>query len=117
MAERCMICRCHLYRTKNTYARPTGAGRSHVTEHHVVAERFLGRSGNRKGTNTTGVFASCPWDHEGRPGVFCYERHEELLLSQSQRAAEGLGVVVEAVERRAPEGFTGAFIAPGLVGA
>jgi hypothetical protein len=44
-----------------------------------VAERFFGRSTNRKGTKTEGIFAECPWGHEGKSDVFCYECHEELL--------------------------------------
>jgi hypothetical protein len=54
-------------------------GRSHATKHHFVAERFFGRSGNRQGTKTEGVFETCPWSHEGKSAVFCYECHEELL--------------------------------------
>jgi len=77
--EHCMICGCRLHRTKNTYARATVAGRSHATKHHFVAERFFGRSTNRKGTKSPGVFSACPWGHEGKAAVFCYECHEELL--------------------------------------
>jgi hypothetical protein len=44
-----------------------------------VAERFFGRSNNRRGTKTEGVFACCPWGQEGNCAVFCYECHEELL--------------------------------------
>ena len=79
MVERCAICNCILHRTAGTYARPTSEGRSHATKHHFVAERFFGRSSNRRGTLTEGVFASCPWGHEGETAVFCYECHEELL--------------------------------------
>ena len=79
MVETCGICGCTLHRTKNTYARPTVLGRSHATEHHYVAERFFGRSTNRRGTKTEGVFESCPWGHEGESVVFCYECHEELI--------------------------------------
>jgi hypothetical protein len=53
-------------------------GRSHATRHHFVAERFFGRSTNRRDT-TEGLFAKCPWGLEGRSEVFCYECHEELL--------------------------------------
>jgi hypothetical protein len=77
--EYCAICRCLLHRTAGTYARPSVEGRSHATEHHFVAERFFGRSSNRKGTKTDGIFESCPWGVEGRSAVFCYECHEELL--------------------------------------
>ncbi len=79
MEERCTICNCLLHRTNGTYAGPTPEGRSHATEHHYVAERFFGRSSNRKGTKHQGIFQSCPWGHEGETAVFCYECHEELL--------------------------------------
>jgi hypothetical protein len=79
MNERCAICNCILHRTAGTYARPTIEGRSHATNHHFVAERFFGRSSNRKGTTTDGIFDSCPWGQEGETAVFCYECHEELL--------------------------------------
>ena len=79
MEERCTICNCILHRTAGTYARPTPEGRSHATKHHYVAERFFGRSSNRRGTTHQGIFESCPWGHEGETAVFCYECHEELL--------------------------------------
>ena len=79
MAEACAICGCELHRTAGTYARPTEEGRSHATKHHFVAERFFGRSSNRRGTKTRGVFGACPWGFEGQSAVFCYECHEELL--------------------------------------
>lgn len=79
MVERCAICDCILHRTAGTYARPTPEGRSHATKHHFVAERFFGRSSNRRGTLSEGVFQSCPWGSEGETAVFCYECHEELL--------------------------------------
>lgn len=79
MTERCAICNCVLHRTAGTYARPTVEGRSHATKHHFVSERFFGRSTNRKGTKTEGIFKACPWGHEGKTAVFCYECHEELL--------------------------------------
>jgi hypothetical protein len=77
--ERCAFCNCILHRTRDTYARPTVEGRSHATKHHLVAERFFGRSTNRKGTQTDGIFDVCPWNQEGVTRVFCYECHEELL--------------------------------------
>jgi hypothetical protein len=77
--ERRAFCNCVLHRTAGTYARPTVEGRSHATRHHLVAERFFGRSTNRRGTKTEGIFASCPWSQEGVTKVFCYECHEELL--------------------------------------
>lgn len=79
MIELCAICGCELSRIRNTYARPTVEGRSHATKHHFVAERFFGRSSNRNGTKTKGVFSSCPWGVEGKTVVFCYECHEELV--------------------------------------
>ena len=79
MIEHCAICGCRLYRERCTYARPTIEGRSHATKHHFVPERFFGRSSNRKGTNTEGLFEICPWGQEGKTEVFCYECHEELL--------------------------------------
>ena len=79
MTETCAICGCELHRTAGTYARHTDEGRSHATKHHFVAERFFGRSTNRRGTKTQGVFNVCPWEFEGQSAVFCYECHEELL--------------------------------------
>ena len=79
MIEHCAICGCQLCRSRNTYARPTIDGRSAASKHHFVAERFFGRSGNRRGTKTEGMFPSCPWGHEGESQLFCYECHEELL--------------------------------------
>lgn len=76
--ERCGICGCELNRSGN-YATPTPEGRSHATAHHYVAERFFGRSANRKGGRRDSVFNTCPWGHEGEKGVFCYECHEELI--------------------------------------
>jgi len=77
--EVCAICGCDLHRTKNTYAKPTILGRSHATKHHYVAERFFGRSCNRKGTIRTPIFTICPWKLEQVTEVFCYDCHEELL--------------------------------------
>jgi hypothetical protein len=79
MIERCAICNCVLHRKQGTYARPTVEGRSHATKHHFVAERFFGRSVNRKGTIAEGVFDICPWGYEKKTAIFCYECHEELL--------------------------------------
>jgi len=76
--ERCAICGCRLNRS-GEYARQTKRGRSHATRHHFVAERFFGRSANRKGTLAERVFAECPWGKEKHAGVFCYECHELLL--------------------------------------
>jgi len=78
MTEKCAICRCKVHRS-GEYARPTVAGRSHATKHHYVAERFFGRSSNRKGTRRRPIFQNCPWGGEGETVVFCYECHEELV--------------------------------------
>jgi len=77
--ECCAICGCSLHRKPGHYAKPTVEGRSHATRHHFVAERFFGRSKNRRGTKRAAIFESCPWGLEGRSAVFCYECHEELL--------------------------------------
>ena len=79
MGETCAICGCTLHRTAGEYARPTVLGRSHATSHHHVAERFFGRSTNRKGTQRDAMWETCPWGHEGEVVVFCYECHEEML--------------------------------------
>jgi hypothetical protein len=76
--ERCAICGCQLHRS-GEYATATVAGRSHATEHHYVAERFFGRSANRRGTKRSGIFEVCPWGYERKTEVYCYECHEELL--------------------------------------
>jgi len=78
MTETCGICGCELHRG-GEYATPTPEGRSHATAHHYVAERFFGRSANRKGNQREPVFDVCPWGVEGEMAVFCYECHEELL--------------------------------------
>jgi hypothetical protein len=79
MKEFCAICGCELHRVKDTYATPTVQGRSHASSHHFIAERFFGRSNNRRGTQRAGIFETCPWGYEGKQAVFCYECHEELL--------------------------------------
>lgn len=79
MTEKCAICGCQLHRTKNTYARPTPEGRSHASKHHYVPERFFGRSKNRGSTQRKKIFKKCPWKHEGKTAVFCYDCHEELI--------------------------------------
>jgi hypothetical protein len=76
--ERCTLCGCQLHRL-GAYARPTVEGRSHASEHHFVAERFFGRSSNRRGTVRERVFTECPWGIEGKSAVYCYDCHEELL--------------------------------------
>jgi hypothetical protein len=79
MNETCAVCGCTLHRTAGEYAKPTVLGRSHATSHHCVAERFFGRSTNRKGTQREAMWETCPWGHEGEVVVFCYECHEEML--------------------------------------
>jgi hypothetical protein len=79
ITERCAICGCELHRTRGTYARPTIQGRSHASKHHFAAERFFGRSNNRRGTQRDRLFEECLWDVEGQTAVFCYDCHEELL--------------------------------------
>ena len=76
--ERCGICNCNLHRSGD-YAKPSTKGRSHRTKHHYVAERFYGRSLNRKGTKRKPIFYQDPWSLNTKTGVFCYECHEELL--------------------------------------
>jgi hypothetical protein len=79
MNEKCAICGCALHREKNTYGRPTLAGRSHASKHHYVAERFFGRSKNNPGKQRPKIFVKCPWGHEKEGALFCYDCHEELL--------------------------------------
>jgi hypothetical protein len=76
--ETCSICGCEVHRSGD-YAKPTVLGRSHATKHHFVAERFFGRSANRRGSKRRRLFPICPWGHESSTAVFCYECHEELL--------------------------------------
>jgi hypothetical protein len=78
MNERCAICDCILNREGN-YARPTPQGRAHASKHHYVAERFFGRSSNRRGEQRERVFETCPWNLEKQFNIYCYECHEELL--------------------------------------
>jgi hypothetical protein len=47
--------------------------------HHYVAERFFGRSKNRRGTKRESIFEVCPWGSERKTQAYCYECHEELL--------------------------------------
>lgn len=78
LSERCAVCNCILHRSGG-YASGTFESRSHATRHHLVAERFFGRSANRPGDLRTGIFAACPWQSERVTAVLCYECHEELL--------------------------------------
>jgi hypothetical protein len=99
VVENCETCGCELHRTADTYARGTVEGRSHATKRHFVAERFFGRSGNRRGTQTEGMFTSCPWGQEGRSEVFCYDCHEELLHNPVL-LAEDFAIFAELVRMR-----------------
>jgi hypothetical protein len=98
ISERCAICGCGVHRS-GEYAKPTKEGRSHATRHHYVAQRFFGRSSNRKGTLTERVFAQCPWGQERRAEVFCYECHE-LLLHNPVLLPEDVARFAELVRRR-----------------
>jgi hypothetical protein len=97
--ERCSFCNCILHRTAGKYALPTVEGRSHATKYHLVAGRFLGRSSNRRGTKTEGIFERCPWNQEGATKLFCYECHEELLHNPVF-LAEDVQVFAELVKAR-----------------
>ena len=78
--EKCQICGCEIHR-KGGYAKPTIQGRSHATKHHYVAERFYGRTKNkRKYQKVRPIFGEKDFpEHERQSGTFCYECHEELL--------------------------------------
>jgi hypothetical protein len=78
MNERCGLCGCQVHRA-GSYGVPSVLGRSHATRHHYVAERFFGRSANRRGSQREPVFAKCPWDFEGKLSIYCYDCHEVLL--------------------------------------
>ena len=78
MTSNCAICGCVIHR-EGEYAKPSVKGRSHATKHHYLAERFLGRSQNRRGEQREPIFEECPWKIEGQTEEFCYECHEELL--------------------------------------
>lgn len=78
MKNNCAICGCKIHRG-GEYATPTIKGRSHATKHHYVAERFFGRSANRKGEQREPIFRRCPWNIKDETDEFCYECHEELL--------------------------------------
>ena len=80
MAEHCAICGCRVHRIGNTYAQASIVGRSHVSKHYYVAERFFGRAKNRRGMSLEGIFPFCPWKREAQFGVLCYECHTELLF-------------------------------------
>lgn len=96
--DRCVICGCAIHRYGD-YAKPTVKGRSHATKHHLVAERFFGRTSNRKGQKRKGIFSKCPWNAEGKTVAFCYECHEELLHNPVF-LQEDLDAMKELVKKR-----------------
>jgi hypothetical protein len=96
--EICSICGCEVHRS-GEYASPTVLGRSHATEHHFVAERFFGRSTNRRGSKRERLFSSCPWGYEHATGVYCYECHEELIHNPVL-LPEDIQVLAELVRQR-----------------
>ena len=97
--EQCTLCGCRLHRGKDCYGKPTVEGRSHATEHHFVAERFFGRSANRRGSTRERLFEACPWDLERKSAVYCYECHEELLHNPVF-TAEDMRLFADLVRRR-----------------
>lgn len=107
-AEHCVICGCLVHRDGG-YAEPTPQGRSHATRHHLIPERFFGRSRNRRGTKRPGLFATCPWGLERITAVFCYECHEEMVhnpvfLPADLEALSELVRLRKLSERRKPSG-------------
>jgi len=98
VVENCALCGCQLNRG-GKYAADTPEGRAHATEHHYVAERFFGRSANRRGTKRTPIFQTCPWGLEGRSDVYCYECHE-LVLHNPVLAPEDLAALAGLVLER-----------------
>jgi hypothetical protein len=109
MIERCQLCGCQLHRTGG-YANPSVLGRSHASKHHYVAERFFGRSKNRRGSQREPVFAKCPWGLEGKLSVYCYDCHELLLHNPVllPRDIERLREIIVAYgygERRKERGY------------
>ena len=78
--EKCQICGCEIHRGGD-YAKPTLMGRSHATKHHYVAERFYGRTKNKRTyQEVSPIFSEKDFsEYGGKFGIFCYECHEELL--------------------------------------
>jgi len=76
--NKCGLCGCVIH-NNGGYAEPTVAGRSHRTKHHYVAERFFGRSNNRRGEIREGIFSDTELDIKPKIGEYCYDCHEELL--------------------------------------
>jgi len=80
LKTQCRLCDCLLSRGRGVYALPTPAGRSHGTRHHYVAERFFGRTTNRRTHEANPIFTKGDYsDCAGKTEIFCYECHEELL--------------------------------------
>jgi hypothetical protein len=92
------------------YANATPEGRSHASRSHYVAERFYGRSANRKGLAAR-IFETCPWDLEGKSTIACYECHE-LMLHNPVLLEDDVKRFAEIVRARGlsetvkPENFT-----------
>ncbi len=98
MTKNCAVCGCRIHRG-GEYATPTVDGRSHATRHHYVAERFLGRSRNRRGEQREPIFQESPWHLGGQTEEFCYDCHEELLHNPVF-LPEDIRGFAELVERR-----------------
>lgn len=76
----CQICGCLLSRENGVYGQPTPSGRSHGTRHHFIAERFFGRTTNKRNSKANPIFADEDYQEYARQTeTFCYECHEELL--------------------------------------
>src|SRR5581483_142551 len=104
--ETCGVCGCRLHRGRD-YAAASVAGRSHATRHHYVAERFFGRSANRRGEIRGRVCVRCPWGAEGKSQVFCYECHElvlhnPVLLPEDLKRLRDLVILSGLSERTKP---------------
>jgi hypothetical protein len=75
----CAICGCRLNHEAGVYGEDTPIGRSHATEHHLIAKRFFGPT-NINGKHRTQILEDCPWpEYEKKTTVLCYDCHEELL--------------------------------------
>src|SRR3989339_569043 len=76
--EKCSICGCQFKSGK--YAADNPAGRAHHSKHHYIAERFFGRTKNKRKHPRTKIFVTSPWEGvEGETTLLCYDCHEELL--------------------------------------
>lgn len=74
----CAICNCPLH-SDGKYADGSHQSRSRQSKHHVVAERFFGRSANRPNDVRQGILVECPWNSNKATVPLCYECHEELI--------------------------------------